>query len=101
MSALKAVKVRTLQDIADDLQKIGRASLFETGELLLEAKAAHPGEFLTWLNDEFDMSEDSAERYMVVARIGKRFRNLRNLKLGKQHSMPCASLKTTRKGLGQ
>jgi hypothetical protein len=82
-AVIKAAKARTLQEIADELQKIDRTSLFETGELLLEAKAANPGEFLAWLDDELEISEDTAERYMAVARIGQRFRKLRNLKLGK------------------
>ena len=73
---------RSLREIADDLHKITRSSIFERGDLLLEAKAGHPGEFLTWLADE-DYSEDTAERWMNVARLGQRFRNLRNLKLAK------------------
>jgi hypothetical protein len=50
--------------------------------LLIEAKAAcEHGEWLPWLEAEFDRGVDTAERYMNVARLEDRFRNLRNLRV--------------------
>lgn len=47
------------------------------GEALIEAKAQlRHGEWLPWVADNFDASEDTAERYMNVARNSARVRNL-------------------------
>jgi hypothetical protein len=73
--------VRSLDEIAADLRRVESNSLFERGDLLLEAKKAHPNEFLDWLYDEFEYSEDTAERYMRVARLDSAI--LRNLHLGR------------------
>jgi hypothetical protein len=79
---------RSLDEIADELHKIERNSIFEIGALLIEAKAGHPGEFLKWVGEEFYYSEDTAERLMRVARLDQRIpqslRNpLRHLKVSK------------------
>jgi hypothetical protein len=73
---------RPLDEIAADIDALDRKNVFDKGELFLEAKDTHPGEFLYWL-EERDYSADTAERCMGVAKLGTRFRNLRNLKLGK------------------
>jgi hypothetical protein len=73
---------RSLDEIAADIDALDRNNVFDKGELFLEAKDTHPGEFLHWL-EERDYSADTAERCMGVALLGRRFRNLRNLKLGK------------------
>src|SRR5262249_34916489 len=39
----------------------------------------YPGEFLAWIRDEWDQSEDTAERKMNVARLGKDSALVRNL----------------------
>jgi hypothetical protein len=74
---------RPLDDIAADIHKLQRSNVFEIGDLLLEAKEQlDHGEFLPWLREEFpDWSEDSAQRAMNVARLGNKYRSLRNLKL--------------------
>jgi hypothetical protein len=75
--------IRSLDAIAADLHNVERTRIFDRGNLLMEAKDAHPGEFLAWLGEEFEWSQDTAERYIKVARLGARFRNLRNLHLGR------------------
>jgi hypothetical protein len=65
---------------------LDRASIFDKGDLLIEAKTLccdDRAAFLNWLFDEFEWSEDTAERYIKVVQLGEKFRNLRNLKLGK------------------
>jgi hypothetical protein len=82
----KTTNYRSLREIADAIHTIERSSVFECGALLLEAKAGHPGEFLTWLADEFEdgISADTAERWMNVAQLDQRFpQRLRNLKVAK------------------
>jgi hypothetical protein len=77
---------RSLRELAAAIHAVERNSIFEIGAPLIEAKAGHPGEFLTGLaSDEFEVeySEDTAERWMNVARLDQKFRNLRNLKVGK------------------
>ena len=77
------MKPRSLDAIADDINKLSRASIFDIGDLLLEAKAqCEHGQWLAWLEREFGWSVDTAARFMRVAKLGARFRNLRNLKLG-------------------
>jgi hypothetical protein len=73
---------RPLAAIAADIHKAERRSIFEIGDLLLEAKAAcKHGEWLGWLETEFEWSADTAGRYMKVAELGSKFRTLRNLRL--------------------
>jgi hypothetical protein len=74
---------RSLEAIAADIFKLERQNVFEVGALLIEAKESHPGEFLQWLSDYEWWSADTAENFMRVARLARRFRNIRNLKLGK------------------
>jgi hypothetical protein len=76
--------IRSLATLADEICALRARSIFELGELLLEAKAAcEPGQWLSWLKTEVDYSDDTASRYMAVAKLGTRFRKLRNLKLAK------------------
>jgi len=75
---------RSLDAIAIEINKLERANLIDIGDLLLEAQAAcEPGTWLDWLEAEFEWSVDTAERFMNVARLAGRFRNLRNLQLAK------------------
>jgi hypothetical protein len=81
---MKRKNTRSLDLIADAIHKLDRANIIDKGDLLLEAKAqCEPGQWLNWLETECEYSEDSAERYMKVAKLASRFRNLRNLRLGK------------------
>jgi hypothetical protein len=78
----KNKNTRSLDSIADDINKLERKSIFEIGDLLLEAKAqCEHGDWLDWLDTEFDWSVDTAARYMKVAELGAKFRSLQNLKL--------------------
>jgi len=73
---------RPLDEIAADIHGIERRSIFELGDLLIEAKAAcEHGQWGKWLDAEFDWSADTAGRYMGAAELGSKFRKLRNLKL--------------------
>jgi hypothetical protein len=77
----KKTNYRSLHELAATIHKVERSSAFGCGALLLEAKAGHPGEFLKWLEEEFEdeISEDTAERWMNVARLDQRIpQNLRN-----------------------
>lgn len=75
---------RTLDVIAGEIHNLERSNLFGKGDLLIEAKdQCEHGEWLAWLDDEFEWSPDTAEKYMKVAGLSTKFRKLRNLKLGK------------------
>jgi hypothetical protein len=79
---MKRENVRSLDAIADNINKLERGSIIDIGDLLLEAKAqCDHGQWLGWLSAEFAWSVDSAERYMKVAELAVKFRRLRNLKL--------------------
>jgi hypothetical protein len=82
---MKRNNARSLAAIAADLNKLDRKTVFDRGDLLLEARAqCEPGGWLDWLETEVEYSEDSAEKYMKVSKLASgRFRNLRNLRLGK------------------
>jgi hypothetical protein len=80
----KRKNARSLDAIADHINALERTSIFEVGDLLIEAKAqCEHGEWLSWLDAEFDWSVDKAELFMQVARLGNRFQKFRNLKLAK------------------
>jgi hypothetical protein len=76
---------RSLDVIAGEINRIDRDRIFNVGDLLLEARGAcEHGKWGEWLIDEFGwFSPDTAERYMAVARLAAKFRNLRNLQLAK------------------
>ncbi|WP_161855601.1 DUF3102 domain-containing protein [Bradyrhizobium sp. CCBAU 051011] len=77
-------KNRSLDTIADDISKLKRDHIFDVGDLLIEAKEqCEHGQWLDWLDDEFEWSVDTAENYMKVAELASKFRPLRNLKLAK------------------
>jgi hypothetical protein len=77
------MNARSLDVIADDINKLERGNIFDIGDLLLEAKAHREhGQWLSWLRAEFESySVDTAERYIKVAKLSTRFRGVRNLKL--------------------
>jgi hypothetical protein len=73
---------RGLDDIADDIHELERASIFDMGDLLIEARAkCEPGEWSDWLDREFNWSYDSADRYMAAAKLAGRLRTVRSLKV--------------------
>jgi hypothetical protein len=79
---MKRKNERSLDTIADDINQLERANIFDIGGLLIEAKAqCEHGQWMPWLETEFAWSADTAERYMKVARLGEKFRTVRNLKL--------------------
>src|SRR5262249_60529384 len=81
---MKKTNGRPLDAIATDINALERRNVIEVGDLLLEARAQwEPGRWLAWLDAELDMSADSAERRMSVAKLAGRFRKLRNLRLAK------------------
>jgi hypothetical protein len=75
--------VRSLDEIAA-IHKLGRNSIIEIGDLLLEAKDQRQEyrDWVRWLDSELEWSYDTAQRYMKVAALSSKFRNLRDLKLG-------------------
>jgi hypothetical protein len=80
----KRKNARSLDTIADEIHQVQRVSIFAVGDLLIEAKdSCEHGEWLDWLDRHFEWSDQSAERYMNVARLGTKFLRLRNLKLAK------------------
>jgi len=77
-------KNRSIYTIADDIHKLARTNIFEIGDLLIEAKAmVEHGEWLEWLDEQFEWSDTTATRYMRVAELSAKFPNLKNLKLTK------------------
>ena len=76
---------RGLLTIVDEIRETfhsDNSNIIKRGELLIEAKAlVQHGEWLSWLESYFDMSEDTAERAMSVARFADKFRILRNMNL--------------------
>jgi Protein of unknown function (DUF3102) len=53
---------RSLDTIAADINKLERASVFDKGELLIEANeqlCEKHGEWLNWLREQFDYSDDT------------------------------------------
>ncbi|WP_164937274.1 DUF3102 domain-containing protein [Bradyrhizobium vignae] len=75
-------KNRSLETIADDIHKLQRASIFDLGNLLIEAKAqCEHGNWLSWIWTEFEYAPSTAERYMNAARLNTKFPIVRNLRL--------------------
>jgi hypothetical protein len=76
---------RTLSEITDAVHSLERTNIIDIGDLLLEAKeqGCEFGEWMDWLETEFEWSVTTAERFMNVARLVGKFPKLGNLKLGK------------------
>jgi hypothetical protein len=83
-NAVRGRNHRPLDDISADIHKLERESVFAKGDLLIEAKdQLDHGEFLSWVNSEFEWSKSTAENYMNAARLKAKFPNIGNLKLAK------------------
>jgi hypothetical protein len=73
---------RNLDAIAVDIHQLERASVFEIGELLVEAEAAcEHGEWRAWLKSEFEWSHDTARNYMNAARLVANDERVRHLRV--------------------
>jgi hypothetical protein len=80
----KQKNVRPLDEIADNIHKLERKSMVDVGDLLIEARSqCEHGEWLDWLQAEFEWSDTTAARYMAVANLVNKFPKLKNLKLTK------------------
>jgi hypothetical protein len=83
-SGARCKNARSLDEIADRINALEKANVIDVGELLVEARAqCEHGGWYAWLDSEFEWSEDTAERLMKVAKLASKYRNLRDLKLGK------------------
>jgi hypothetical protein len=76
------MKPRSLDAIADDINKLSRASIFDIGGLLLEAKTqCEHGQWLKWIWRNFEYAEGTAQRYMTAATLAGKYRTVRDLKI--------------------
>jgi hypothetical protein len=85
MSKKQLPNRRPLDEIAADIYTLQRSNIFESGELFIEAKESHDGEFMAWLkeNEEDFGSVRSAENKMGAAHLKRRFANIATLNVGK------------------
>jgi hypothetical protein len=75
-------KQRSLDVIADDINRLERSSIFDIGGLLVEAKAlCENGEWCKWIWTNFQYAESTARRYMQAARLAAKSRTVRDLKI--------------------
>lgn len=73
---------RTLDDIAESINNLKRSNLFDIGDLLIEAKeTCEHGDWLNWLDVEFDWTADTAQNYMKAAELAVKNRTVRFLKV--------------------
>jgi hypothetical protein len=81
----KSNSKRTIETITDEIKKTlsnDRKNIIVRGDLLIEAKAlVEHGQWLPWLEENFDMSEGTAERAMRVARLADKFCRLQDIDL--------------------
>jgi hypothetical protein len=70
-------------EAAASLQARSMAHYIAAGERLIEVKARQQhGAWLKWLDENFDLSEDTAEIYMKLARNAERVRNSTSIRKG-------------------
>jgi FtsZ-binding cell division protein ZapB len=73
---------RDLDAIAADIHRVKRSKAFEVGALLVEAwDACDHGQWLDWLDSEFDMTERTAQNYMAAARLKTKYETVSYLPL--------------------
>jgi hypothetical protein len=86
--AREAKAIREIKERAEARAKALVADVVEIGKHLTRVKKrlGH-GQFLPWLRDNFDWSDDTAERYMRVHRHVGKFRILRNLDLSALYAL--------------
>jgi hypothetical protein len=69
---------RDLDAIAADFHRLERSTVFEKGALLDEAReACEHGDWLAWLDSEFDLAERSAQNYVAAHRLRAKYATLR------------------------
>ena len=73
---------RPLEIIADDIRALERGNAFAIGALLAEAREdAEYGEWMVWLEDEFDWGRETARNYLAAHRLAQQFPIVGNLPL--------------------
>jgi hypothetical protein len=73
---------KSLDAIAVEINQLTRRNIIDIGELLLEAKdQCEHGDWLDWLDSEFDWSPTTADRYMKAATLSSKFPILKNLNI--------------------
>jgi hypothetical protein len=71
---------RTLDVITAEIQQIERRNVFEIGALLVEAqKVCDHGDWLPWLEREFEWSQATAYNYMNAHHLAEKFQHVGNL----------------------
>jgi Protein of unknown function (DUF3102) len=87
MKTNQTAPARTLATIVGEIRKTlsnDTANVIRRGQLLIEAKdQLEHGEWLPWLEDNFDMDERTAQRAMAVAEFASKYDNLSDLRLKK------------------
>jgi len=78
-------KRRDLAVIVGELQtavKVENSNIITIGSLLIEAREqVEHGQWMKWLNENFDSSVSTAENYMNTAKLAAKFPTVGNLKL--------------------
>ena len=78
---------RSLASLVTEIRKTLRndiANIIKRGELLQEAKdQVEHGQWLPWLEENFDMDERTAQRAMAVAKLAAKYDRLSDLRLTK------------------
>jgi hypothetical protein len=87
MKTKQKAAARSLSTIVGEIRKTLRndiGNIIKRGDLLLEAKdqLGH-GEWLPWLEENFDMEERTAQRAMAAAKFAAKYDNLLDLRLTK------------------
>jgi Protein of unknown function (DUF3102) len=75
-------KKRNLDAIASDIHDLERRNIFDIGKLLIEAQdTCEHGNWMQWLDDQFEWSNKTAENYMNAFRLKAKFETVSNLKV--------------------
>ena len=87
MKTKQKAAARSLSTIVGEIRKTLRndiGNIIKRGDLLLEAKdqLGH-GEWLPWLEENFDMEERTAQRAMAAAKFAAKYDNVSDLRLTK------------------
>jgi hypothetical protein len=75
---------RTLDVIASEINHLERHNVFAIGKLLVEARdgpAGEYGEWMNWVNTEFDWSYDTADNYINAHELSLKVGTIRNLRV--------------------
>jgi hypothetical protein len=87
MKPKQKAAARSLDTIVGEIQKTFRndiGNIIKRGDLLLEAKdQLEHGQWLPWLEKNFDMEERTAQRAMAAAKFAAKYDNVSDLRLTK------------------